>query len=469
MIANTDAQRMLHPDLVGDTGRTGDRGRRRATVHSVTRSTAPAVTAARSRVLTNGDDDVTRRLIDDVTAIGHGCAVLPFRVARDGVRVESPEHRPQGLTRHRAPHGGKWWLHVHSGGHGGARNGSAVHTTPLAAMPELLRSSPRPARWLAVAAAPLVALLLGPPGGGVRRPGVRLAGASLPDRTVPRRRPHPLERAVVRRPLHARILGGLPAARLVVRPAGHRYRQQRHRLGRARGAAPPILRNRRGGRRVLVRGRHRGQPRRRSTPVRARPGVRSGRVARLRAPMARTRHRCGPAHVAGEPRRGRVPRHRTRRHRRRSRAPPAGRRTRPDRDARDDGRPHARTDRRHVDVVPRPRCVPVPWRRVRRRDGLVHRTGDRAAAFGAGAAPVGRDRSRRLGATLRDRQSPRRQHDPSGRVLRASDPRRRDVESSTLARHHCRHPARIVDGAARCRQRRPHRRSRRRSRRSTTR
>lgn len=49
----------------------------------------------------------------------------------------------------------------HSGGHGGARNGSAVHTTPLAAMPELLPSSPGADRRFAVAAAPLVALLLG--------------------------------------------------------------------------------------------------------------------------------------------------------------------------------------------------------------------------------------------------------------------------------------------------------------------
>ncbi len=87
MIANTAAQRMLHPELVGELAERviAAAARHGALGHKVNGAGGDggAIT-----VLTNGDDDVTRRLIDDVTAIGHGCAVLPFRIARDGVRVE---------------------------------------------------------------------------------------------------------------------------------------------------------------------------------------------------------------------------------------------------------------------------------------------------------------------------------------------------------------------------------------------
>lgn len=87
MLANTEAQRMLHEDLVG----------RLATLVIETASRHGAIghkvngaggDGGAITLLTNGDDHASRRLIDAVTAIGYGCAVLPFRVSADGVRVE---------------------------------------------------------------------------------------------------------------------------------------------------------------------------------------------------------------------------------------------------------------------------------------------------------------------------------------------------------------------------------------------
>jgi D-glycero-alpha-D-manno-heptose-7-phosphate kinase len=87
MLANTDAQRMLHPDLVGRLATLviETAARHGALGHKVNGAGGDggAIT-----LLTGGDEDATRRLIDDVTAIGYGCAVLPFRVSADGVRVE---------------------------------------------------------------------------------------------------------------------------------------------------------------------------------------------------------------------------------------------------------------------------------------------------------------------------------------------------------------------------------------------
>ena len=46
-------------------------------------------------LLTDGDPDGTRRLLEEVTAIAPGCTPLPVRLSNDGLRVrraESAEH-----------------------------------------------------------------------------------------------------------------------------------------------------------------------------------------------------------------------------------------------------------------------------------------------------------------------------------------------------------------------------------------
>lgn len=93
MLANTEAQRMLHPDLVGKLATLviETAARHGALGHKVNGAGGDggAIT-----LLTSGDDDATRRLIDDVTAIGYGCAVLPFRFSADGVRLGRTTPRP---------------------------------------------------------------------------------------------------------------------------------------------------------------------------------------------------------------------------------------------------------------------------------------------------------------------------------------------------------------------------------------
>jgi D-glycero-alpha-D-manno-heptose-7-phosphate kinase len=87
MTANTAAQRMLHHDLVGALAQQVIEiaDRHGALGHKVNGAGGDggAIT-----LLTPADEGARRRLIDEVTAIGHGCAVLPFRLAPDGVRVQ---------------------------------------------------------------------------------------------------------------------------------------------------------------------------------------------------------------------------------------------------------------------------------------------------------------------------------------------------------------------------------------------
>ncbi len=87
MIANTDAQRLLHRELVGELAELviTVAAKHGALGHKVNGAGGDggAIT-----LLTNGDDEATRRLIAEVTAIGSGCAVLSFRLAGDGLRID---------------------------------------------------------------------------------------------------------------------------------------------------------------------------------------------------------------------------------------------------------------------------------------------------------------------------------------------------------------------------------------------
>jgi D-glycero-alpha-D-manno-heptose-7-phosphate kinase len=87
MIANTDAQRLLHRELVGDLA---ERVIAIAGKHSVLghKVNGAGGDGGAITLLTNGDDHATRRLIADVTAIGSGCAVLSSRLAGDGLRID---------------------------------------------------------------------------------------------------------------------------------------------------------------------------------------------------------------------------------------------------------------------------------------------------------------------------------------------------------------------------------------------
>ena len=90
LTANTNAQRELHEGLVGPLAElvidVADRCG--AIGHKVNGAGGDggAIT-----LLTDGDPDRTRRLLEEVTAIGHGCAVLPIRLSSDGLRVERDE------------------------------------------------------------------------------------------------------------------------------------------------------------------------------------------------------------------------------------------------------------------------------------------------------------------------------------------------------------------------------------------
>jgi D-glycero-alpha-D-manno-heptose-7-phosphate kinase len=87
MVANTRAQRMLHRELVGELAELVISAARRhgALGHKVNGAGGHGGALT---LLTDGDAESKRRLVDDVTAIGSGCAVLPFRLAHDGLRIE---------------------------------------------------------------------------------------------------------------------------------------------------------------------------------------------------------------------------------------------------------------------------------------------------------------------------------------------------------------------------------------------
>ncbi|MET0908366.1 MAG: GHMP kinase [Ilumatobacteraceae bacterium] len=87
MIANTDAQRLLHRDLVGDLA---ERVIAVGTKHGALgyKVNGAGGDGGAITLLMDGDDAAMRRLVADVTAIGSGCAVLSFRLAGDGLRVE---------------------------------------------------------------------------------------------------------------------------------------------------------------------------------------------------------------------------------------------------------------------------------------------------------------------------------------------------------------------------------------------
>jgi D-glycero-alpha-D-manno-heptose-7-phosphate kinase len=87
MIANTDAQRLLHHDLVGDLAELVITAARRHGALGYKVNGAGGDGGAIT-LLTNGDDEARRRLVADVTAIGSGCTILAFRLAADGLRVE---------------------------------------------------------------------------------------------------------------------------------------------------------------------------------------------------------------------------------------------------------------------------------------------------------------------------------------------------------------------------------------------
>jgi D-glycero-alpha-D-manno-heptose-7-phosphate kinase len=92
MIANTEAQRTLHRDLVGALA---ERVIEVADRHGVVghKVNGAGGDGGAITLLTNGGAEAERqRLIEEVVEIGHGCAVLPVRFSADGVRVD-------GMTR----------------------------------------------------------------------------------------------------------------------------------------------------------------------------------------------------------------------------------------------------------------------------------------------------------------------------------------------------------------------------------
>jgi D-glycero-alpha-D-manno-heptose-7-phosphate kinase len=89
MSANTEAQRELHHRLVS--GR-ADRViaaamRRGALGYKVNGAGGDGGTIT---LLTDGDPERITQIVDAVSSFGDGCTVLPFRLATDGLRVESP-------------------------------------------------------------------------------------------------------------------------------------------------------------------------------------------------------------------------------------------------------------------------------------------------------------------------------------------------------------------------------------------
>ncbi len=84
--ANTEAQRQLHDGLVGELAqRVIEVGVRHGVLgHKVNGAGGDGGAVA---LLTDGDAAAALRLVDDVTAIGHGCTMLPIRLTPDGLRV----------------------------------------------------------------------------------------------------------------------------------------------------------------------------------------------------------------------------------------------------------------------------------------------------------------------------------------------------------------------------------------------
>lgn len=87
LTANTDAQRALHPGLVGELA---ERVIEIAGAHQVLghKVNGAGGDGGAITLLSRGDRTARRRLVDDVTAIGAGCAELPVRLADVGLRVE---------------------------------------------------------------------------------------------------------------------------------------------------------------------------------------------------------------------------------------------------------------------------------------------------------------------------------------------------------------------------------------------
>ena len=90
LTANTIAQRDLHDGLVGTSARQviDVADQHGAIGHKVNGAGGEGGAIS---LLTDGDPVLTRQLVDAVTAIGHGCAVLPVRLSSDGLRVRRSE------------------------------------------------------------------------------------------------------------------------------------------------------------------------------------------------------------------------------------------------------------------------------------------------------------------------------------------------------------------------------------------
>ena len=88
MIANTEAQRQLHQGLVSSRA---DRVIAAAMRHGALgyKVNGAGGDGGAITLLTNGEREAMARTIDAVESIGDSCAVLPFRFASDGLRVET--------------------------------------------------------------------------------------------------------------------------------------------------------------------------------------------------------------------------------------------------------------------------------------------------------------------------------------------------------------------------------------------
>ena len=87
MIANTEAQRLLHRGLVSARA---DQVIAAATCHGALgyKVNGAGGDGGAITLLTNGDAAAIARTVEAIESIGDGCAVLPFRFARDGLGVE---------------------------------------------------------------------------------------------------------------------------------------------------------------------------------------------------------------------------------------------------------------------------------------------------------------------------------------------------------------------------------------------
>jgi D-glycero-alpha-D-manno-heptose-7-phosphate kinase len=88
MIANTEAQRRLHDGLVSDQA---ERVIASAMRHGALgyKVNGAGGDGGAITVLTNGDHAAMARTVEAVESLGSGCALLPFRFASDGLRVEA--------------------------------------------------------------------------------------------------------------------------------------------------------------------------------------------------------------------------------------------------------------------------------------------------------------------------------------------------------------------------------------------